>query len=131
VGTGQRVACAKQFLVSLRIIPERPYYKDALILMNGHFRKGTESEIIRAAKSRLDDLTSAGTEQLASELSLSSLNQYDLRMEIDSPVRDSYVAPAYLACLLPIDWVSWFSNDEYCHGDFLEAALTNAARTTP
>jgi hypothetical protein len=140
VATGQRVACAKQFLVSLKIIPERGYYKDALILMNSLFKggvvtlKGTEFDIIRNARSKLNDMTDAGIEKLADELSFGSVNQQNLLAEIESPQKASIMGVTYLGCMLPVDWTSWFILDTnemaYCHGASLERALTIAAGGT-
>lgn len=122
--TDRRVACVKQYLISLRIM-ERGYYVDALSLMNWSFKSGKESELVNIAKSRLDDLTASGMSELENQASLVFLGEAKLTKEVESPLKDGLIE-SYLGCLLPIDWARSSSN-EYCHGVELERALNQVA----
>ncbi|WP_338822504.1 hypothetical protein [Bradyrhizobium septentrionale] len=122
--TDRRVACVKQYLISLRIT-ERGYYVDALSLMNWSFKSGKESELVNIARSRLDDLTPSGMRELENQASLVFLGEAKLTNEIESPLKDGLIE-SYLGCLLPIDWAR-SSSSEYCHGAELERALNQVA----
>lgn len=123
-----KVACLKKALADLRFAGEPGNsYVDHLSILNGSLGV-TRDDLALKARTAFNDLTPAGLKNLAAGMSLSNLDTRVLASEINRAIEAQYPdAGGHLACLLPNDWVSWFSSAMSCHGPALESALTRAA----
>jgi hypothetical protein len=122
------IACIKQFIVVLKVGGSQTgYFADELAVVNGKLINRS-IDLRKVAAQKIEDLTPRGWTLLSADLGMEQLNPDQLQSEIDS-LSKSPSGLGYLACLMPKDWVGWFSSDTFCHGDALESGLASAAQS--